>query len=149
MTRTIVALLALLAVAVAPMLARAQTYAVDQAQSDGLTNYLHDNILPLVGAEVADGSDGSRRVMLYGFVGNAAAAVTAAEMALKYLNDPSVTLINRIKVDATIDASAIGPSPPSAAPSSGSSQDSWGAIMDDIYQEGAQTPPAQGVPTLP
>jgi hypothetical protein len=149
MTRTIFALLAILAVTVAPMLARAQTYAVDQAQSDGLTNYLHNNLLPLVGAEVAKGNDGSRRIMLYGFVANATAAVTAGEMALKYLNDPSVTLINRIKVDATIGASAIGPSPPSAAPSPASSDDSWGAIMDDIYQEGAQTPPAQGVPTLP
>jgi len=128
--------------------ATAQSYTVDQPQSDGLTNYLHNNMLPLVGAQVSDGSDGSQRVMLDGFAATDSAAVNAGEMALKYLNDPRVTLVNRIKVDTTIASPVAGGSAPSA-PSTGSGPDSWGAMMDDIYQEGAQTPPAQGVPTLP
>ncbi|MGH7863444.1 MAG: hypothetical protein ACREQB_00525 [Candidatus Binataceae bacterium] len=127
---------------------RAQSNTVDQAQSDALTNYLHNNMLPLVGAEVSDGSDGSHRVMLYGFVATDSAAVTAGEISLKYLGTPALTLINRIKVDTTISSSVAGATGPSD-PASGAGPDSWGAIMDDIYQEGAQTPPAQGVPTLP
>lgn len=92
-------------------------YKVDSAESKALSDYLTQHKLPLVGAQVMNGPDGQRGIVLYGFVGSDFGKQDAVAKAQKFLGDSSVAVNNRIKVEpelltagnaATGDASSAG-----------------------------------------
>jgi hypothetical protein len=109
---TIVALLGVLAVT-APALA--QTYTVDKLSSDGLTHFLHKRGLHAVGAQISDADDGSRRMVLFGFVASAAEHADALELSHKYLGDPDIQVIDSLIVKPSLGAAENTPAPPPAA----------------------------------
>jgi hypothetical protein len=74
-------------------------YTKDQTTSQALTDYLTQHKLPLVGAQVLNGPSGGRAVVLYGFTGTDFGKGDAVTKARKYLNDPTVVVENRIKVN--------------------------------------------------
>jgi hypothetical protein len=78
----------------------AQGYVADPGASTALTDYLKKHRLPLVGAQVLrNPSDGSRIVVLYGFVGSDFGKSDAQRKAEDYINDASVDVDNRIRVN--------------------------------------------------
>jgi hypothetical protein len=94
----------------------AQHYTVDHAESASLTRYLHDHNLPLAAAQVADKDDGSRRVMLYGFVATDSGRSDAEDMVRRYLNNPAPSIVDRVVVRPEIGK--LGSSQVKASPSS-------------------------------
>lgn len=104
-------------------------YHQDQSTSQALTDYLTQHKLPLVGAQVLTAPDGTRAVVLYGFTGSDMGKQDAIVKARKYLNDSSIAVDNRIKVNpelltANNPASAAGQNPnDTASNSSGNSAD--------------------------
>jgi|GEM_PF-5105432 len=102
--------------------AGAQSSNVDRPASEALTSYLREHHLPLVGASVSKGADGSTQVMLYGYVATEKGKQNAASRAAKYFhNDPRVVMINRIAVNPEIRNLGSGSSGSNiaAAPDSG------------------------------
>src|ERR1700728_3285757 len=78
----------------------AQGYVSDPNASAALTDYLKQHRLPLVGAQVLrNPNDGSRAVVLYGFVGSDFGKSDAQRKAEDYVNDASVDVDNRIRVN--------------------------------------------------
>jgi hypothetical protein len=73
--------------------------------SSALTSYLHEHRLPAVGAQVTGTADGGRTVILYGFVATPKGKSDAELRTRTYLNDPSVSIMNRIIIDPTLLAS--------------------------------------------
>jgi len=73
-------------------------YRLDEAESKALTAYLTQHKLPLVGAQVLDGSGGQRTVVLYGFVGSDFGHSDAVTKTRRYLGDQSIAVDNRVKV---------------------------------------------------
>ena len=73
-------------------------YTASQAESQALTQYLTQHRLPLVGAQVLRGPEGQRAVVLYGYAGSDFGKRDATAKASNYMNDPAVTVDNRIKV---------------------------------------------------
>jgi hypothetical protein len=67
-------------------------------QSDELTRYLEHNRLPLVRAEVRRDRYGDREVTLYGFVATPYGKSDAEAKVRRLLDDPSVKIVNAIKV---------------------------------------------------
>src|SRR5271156_5081033 len=80
-------------------------YTPDDAESRALTDYLTQHRLPLVGAQVLNGPDGGRAVVLYGFVGSEFGRSDAAEKARRFTSDSSIAVDNRIKVRPELLAS--------------------------------------------
>src|SRR5216683_2803499 len=76
----------------------ARSYRADQGESQALTHYLKAHRLPLVGAQVLDGSGGNRAVVLYGFVGTDFGKSDAAAKSQRFLAGQSVLVNTRIKV---------------------------------------------------
>jgi hypothetical protein len=66
--------------------------------SNALTDFLHNNRLPLVGAQVVDNAESGRQVVLYGFVATAFGKTDAETKARKFLKDPDIAIDNRIKI---------------------------------------------------
>ena len=66
-------------------------------QSRVITDYLKSHRLPLVGAQALDSGTG-REVILYGFVATSQGKNDAEEKTRQVVNDPSVAIVNRIKV---------------------------------------------------
>ncbi len=159
----LVVLLSMLAAA-APSLA--QTYTVDKLSSDGLTHFLHKRGLHAVGAQISDGDDGSRRMVLYGFVASATEKADALELSHKYLGDPDIELIDSITVKPSLGDAEDAPAPPPIAsppPNEGAAEPvpppdfrgpsrdfdlpaasstsepapSWNRVMEHIYENGA------------
>lgn len=93
---------------------------VNQLQSQALTNYLKAHHLPLVGAQVLSAPNGQRQVILFGFVATDYGKGDAESKARRYINDPAVTVDNRIKIE------------PSLANAKGSDSGSQGADQDDL-----------------
>jgi hypothetical protein len=130
--------------------AYAQHYTVDRSASDALTTYLHNHRLPLVGAEVLQGS-GSQRVVLYGFVASDRGKQDAQGRALHYLGKSNAEIDNRIAVRPEIaqmgsPQTGSGAAAPSAAdaangPATGTSTKSFGQVLDEIQRYGIKTPP--------
>ena len=87
-------------------------YSADQGESEALTHYLKAHRLPLVGAQVLDGSGGKRAVVLYGFVGTDYGKSDAASKSQRFLAGPSVLVDNRIKVRPELLASGGASTPP-------------------------------------
>ncbi len=75
---------------------------VNQAQSQALTNYLKAHHLPLVGAQVLNAPDGQRQVILFGFVATDYGKGDAESKTRRYINDPAVTVDNRIKIEPSL-----------------------------------------------
>ncbi len=92
-------------------------YRADQGESQALTHYLKAHRLPLVGAQVLDGSGGNRAVVLYGFVGTDFGKSDAAAKSQRFLAGQSVLVDNRIKVRPELLASG-GASVPRSSSSS-------------------------------
>jgi hypothetical protein len=91
-------------------------YRLDEAESKALTAYLTQHKLPLVGAQVLDGSGGQRAVVLYGFVGSDFGHSDAVTKARRYLGDQSIAVDNRVKVRPELLSSN---SSPAASPDNG------------------------------
>src|SRR6266446_4231288 len=83
----------------------ARGYHADQGESQALTHYLKAHRLPLVGAQVLDGSGSKRAVVLYGFVGTDFGKSDASAKAQRFLADPSVVVDNRINIRPELLAS--------------------------------------------
>ena len=106
--RTVAILVAMLACAA---IAFAQHYTRDDASSQALTKHLHKNRLPMVGAQVLDGDDGSRQVILYGFVATDQGRYHAEQRARIYLGSQEITVDNRIVVDPHVRKAQPEPPP--------------------------------------
>jgi hypothetical protein len=91
-------------------------YSPDQSESRALTDYLTQHRLPLVGAQVLNGPDGKRAIVLYGFVGSEFGRSDAATKARRFTDDSSIAVDNRIKVRPEILRSKLNPNPDSAPP---------------------------------
>jgi hypothetical protein len=85
--------------------ADASGYTPVQSESQALTEYLKQRKLPLVGAQVLRGTDGQRKVVLYGFVGSDFGKADAVRKARRFLNDSTVAVDNRINVRPELLAS--------------------------------------------
>jgi len=82
---------------------------VDQSQSQALTDYLKTHHLPLVGAQVLSAADGERQVILFGYVATDYGKGDAESKARRYVNNPAITVDNRIKIEPSL-AKSTGPS---------------------------------------
>ncbi len=132
---------------------RAEHFTVDKARSERLTRYLRNHRLPLVGAEVQQGDDGSRRLMLYGFVATEFGKADAERKAVKYLHEPDIEVLNHINVQPEIRHLKRKPQT-SAEPSARRSPDMdtgapepaeepWESQCDELIREGTGVnPPA-------
>ena len=84
---------------------------VDQAQSTALTDYLKTHHLPLVGAQVLSAPDGERQVILFGFVATDYGKGDAESKTRRYINNSTVTVDNRIKIEPSLAKPAASPAP--------------------------------------
>jgi hypothetical protein len=80
----------------------AQNFTIDQHASDALTRYLHKHRLPLVGARVGTASDGSRTVILYGFVATAFGKSDAETKSRRFLKERHLTVTNSIRIEPQV-----------------------------------------------
>src|SRR6266851_201684 len=94
-------------------------YRADQGESQALTRYLKAHRLPLVAAQVLDGSGGKRAVVLYGFVGTDFGKSDADAKSQRFLAGQSVLVDNRIKVRPELLASSGASVPRSSSSSAG------------------------------
>ena len=91
-----------------------RNYVPDTGASTALTDHLKQHRLPLVGAQVLrNPNDGSRAVVLYGFVGSDLGKSDAQRQAEDFVNDPSVEVDNRIRVNPDLLAARGSSSPTS------------------------------------
>lgn len=96
-----------------------QGYVADQGASSALTDHLKHHRLPLVGAQVLrNPNNGARAVVLYGFVGSDFGKSDAQRQAEDFINDPSVDVDNRIRVNPDLLAAGRSSTAPSATGSS-------------------------------
>jgi len=87
---------------------------VDQAQSQALTDYLKTHHLPLVGAQVLAAAGGERQVILFGYVATDYGKGDAESKARRYINNSTVTVDNRIKIEPSLAKPAFPSEPQSA-----------------------------------
>lgn len=120
-------------------------YKVDSAKSKALSDYLTRHKLPLVGAQVMRGPDAQRGVVLYGFVGSDFGKQDAVAKSREFLNDPSLAVNNRIKVNPELltssqpaDSSAEGAAGAAATTDSSSSYPGANAYTQNQQSEAQQ-----------
>jgi hypothetical protein len=118
------AVLALTILLVGLRAAFAQHFTLDLAASDALTHHLHTHRLPLVGAQVLAGDDGTRKVILYGYVATDKGRYHAEQRARDYLGGGEMEIDNRVVVEPSVRKTHPAPEndygsmpPPAAAPS--------------------------------
>lgn len=129
--------------------ARAQNYVIDQGTSDALTRYLHLNELPMVTAQFSTLPGGSKQLILTGFVATQFGRNDAERIAIGYLNDPSVNIVDQILLDPHVEDMRPPAGSAAAAPQSPNNPDQlWNKTMQGIYKNGGQTPAGNG-PMLP
>ncbi len=127
---TVFAFLTALAVAVTSIPIPSQAAA--DPDSAPLTEYLHNHRLPAVGAQITTNEDGSRTVVLYGFVATQRGFDDAAARTRDYLHDPYVRIINRVKIDPELLAlNKQGHRSASSADNSQASSDASSAAVAD------------------
>jgi hypothetical protein len=153
--------------AVTPVAAIAQDFTVDNAASEALTNYLRQNRLPLVGAQIGTAPGGARRLVLYGYVASQLGKSDAENKAIAYMGAPRPDVVNRVVIQPEIarmksggdagQAGASGKSPDSsqggdvgaynaasaggAAVSGAFPGESIDQVIDDIQRYGIKSPP--------
>jgi len=148
----------------APSVAIAQDFTVDSAASEALTNYLRQNRLPLVGAQIGTASSGARRLVLYGYVATQVGKSDAQTKAIAQMGAPPPEVVNRIVIQPEIAKMKSGghPGPAGAAPDNSQTDDvatyagagaggapSGGAfpgesidqVLGDIQRYGTRSPP--------
>ena len=76
---------------------------IDQGTSDALTRYLHLNELPMVTAQFSTSPGGSKQLILTGFVATQFGRNDAERIAIGYLNDPSVNMVDQILLDPHVE----------------------------------------------
>ncbi len=145
--------LAIIVTFTASNVARAQNYVIDQGTSDALTKYLHMNELPMVTAEFSTSPGGRKQLILTGFVATQFGRDDAERIAIAYLNDPGVNMVDQILLDPHVEDMR-GAAPPGTAPAAGpqspnSADQLWNKTMQGIYKNGGQNPPAGSGPMLP
>ena len=127
-----------------------------RSSADALTNYLHQNRLPLVQAQILPDEDGNRQVIIYGFVATAFGKADAADKARAFLKDPSIKIINRVKVRPEIanhnpsaEPAGAKPSPDDSALPSDSPGDEQAYRNQQLADQPQQRQPNSAMPTLP
>jgi len=116
-----------------------RNYVADASASTALTDHLKQHRLPLVGAQVLrNPNDGSRAVVLYGFVGSDLGKSDAQRQAEDFVNDSSVEVDNRIRVNPDLLAARGSSSPTSP-----------GASNDPDVQANANAPATANAPSMP
>lgn len=108
----------------------AQNYVVDQVVSSDLTKFLHKHRLPLVGAEVSNADDGTRRVVLYGYVASALGKIDAEGRTVKFLGRDGLSITNSIRVDPAINKLNQSPAPTEASSQDPDEQMQWDKLID-------------------
>jgi hypothetical protein len=126
----------LMAFAVAVASVPIPSQAAADRDSAPLTEYLHNHRLPAVGAQITTGADGSRTVVLYGFVATQRGFDDAAARTRDYLHDPYVRIINRVKIEPEL--LALNKPSTRSASSADNSQASSGASAPSVADN---TPP--------
>jgi hypothetical protein len=130
-------------------LAQASSANVDQAGSEALTAYLKQNRLPLVGAQVMNGSGGTRRVVLYGFVATDEGKHDAERKVVAYLGTPVPSIDDRLVIKPELatmtappsaDQGADSPASANGAPAGGMT---FGELYQQIQQYGIKNPPGE------
>ena len=150
-------LLALVAIA-RPRTAGAQNFTVDATASEALTNYLRQNRLPLVGAQIGTASTGARRLVLYGYVATPMGKSDAETKAVAHLGGSPPEVVNHIVIqpelakmrsgghakDSSGEASTSGVNDYAAggAPSGAFPGQSLDQVIDDIQRFGIKSVPA-------
>jgi hypothetical protein len=107
-------------------------YTPDRSRSDALSGYLKQRKLPLVGAQVLRSPAGQQMVVLYGFVGSDFGRNDAVAKTRNYLNDPGITVDNRIKVRPELLAAGNGASGESSAAPAGNTAASGSESLPGI-----------------
>ncbi|MFZ2060041.1 MAG: hypothetical protein WAU82_03445 [Candidatus Binatus sp.] len=151
MTRQLQAFILALSIVVATCgIGRAQDYVIDQRTSDALTKYLHMSELPMVTAQFSTSPGGSKQLILTGFVTTQFGRNDAERIAIGYLNDPSVNMVDQILLDPHIEDMRGGQqgSGTAGSQSQNSPDQLWNKTMQGIYKNGGQTPSGSG-PMLP
>src|SRR5579863_1042244 len=114
-------------------IARAQNYIIDQGTSDALTKYLHMNELPMVTAQFSTSPDGSKQLILTGFVATQFGRNDAERIANAYLNDPSVNMVDQILLDPHVEDMRPPAGSAGSAPQSANNPDQlWNKTMQGI-----------------
>jgi hypothetical protein len=153
---SIMAVMMVSVVAAIPAIAVAQEYTVDTAASEALTNYLRQNRLPLVGAQIGTAPSGARRLVLYGYVATDVGKSNAESKALANLGSPKPEVVNRIVIKPEIAQmksdgqagsqadSSLGSANAYASSGQGPSGafpgESFDKVIDDINRYGIRSP---------
>ena len=139
-----------------PRAAVAQNFTVDASASEALTNYLRQNRLPLVGAQIGTASTGARRLVLYGYVATEMGKRDAETKALTHLGGTPPEVVNRIVIQpeiAKLKSGGHGGSPGAAgnsgvndyagsgAPAGAFAGQSLDHVIDDIQRYGIKSVP--------
>ena len=124
--------------------AAAQSASVDQNSSDLVTKYLHKHRLPMVGAQISNGTTG-RQMMLYGFVATDFGKQDAEKKARLALHDPGIPIVNNIRVNPQLHHlkkhNSSGDDDQAAAPSDATPPPAdWEHTVDDTLRAGGATP---------
>lgn len=129
LTAVCVGIIACVAIAM-PLSAIAQSFTVDATASEALTNYLRQNRLPLVGAQIGTSSTGARRLVLYGYVATQMGKGDAETKAIAHLGGVPPEVVNRIVIQPEISKLKSGSH-------SGSSGDAGSSGVNDYTASGA------------
>ena len=129
-------------------IANSKDYVPDASASKALTDHLKQHRLPMVGAQVVrNPTDGSRAVVLYGFVGSDLGKSDAQRQAEDYINDASVEVENRIHVNPDLltsrgPSSATPPDSSNAPDQRANANSSMPGVQSYVDQQN-QTPQVQ------
>jgi hypothetical protein len=129
---------------VAVGIAAAQSSNVDTTTSTKLTNYLHKNRLPMVGAQISNTSAG-RRLMLYGYVATDFGKDDAVTKSKQYLHDSTIAVVNNIRVNPQLKHLKRPPPDETAPDQMGDSnrmppRADWENTFDNTLRSGGATP---------
>ncbi|HEY6418313.1 MAG TPA: hypothetical protein VIX59_04850 [Candidatus Binataceae bacterium] len=115
---------------------------VDDVVSKDTTKYLHKHQLPLVGARVSNADDGTRKVVLYGFVASQLGKSDAAAKTIHYLGRDGLTIVNSIAIKPNLNNLNTAPAQAEAqAAATPAPPDAWNKAMEGVMKNGYQSPP--------
>lgn len=116
---------------------------VNKVASQQLTDYLKNNRLPLVGAQVLQSPDGQRQVILFGYTATGYGKQDAENKVHSYLKDSTIGINNRITIQPELANAGNGSGSMTGAPpasSSGSYYDPSLGNAQQYQQQAAQDP---------